>query len=84
MLHKIFSFLRPTRLLLFLFAALAPAFALAAGSEAKVELSFTNSDRWLLGASALLAIIAIVVGFMIRSWVLQQSDGNDKIILFFL
>ncbi|MDQ2985576.1 MAG: sodium/proton-translocating pyrophosphatase [Armatimonadota bacterium] len=61
-----------------LFLALASVPAFASGSEANVKLVFTAEDKNYLYISLALAIISIVVGFLIRSWVLKQSPGNEK------
>jgi len=52
--------------------------AFAAGAEANVKLAFTDQDKIYLYVSLALAVISILVGFMVRSWVLRQSPGNDK------
>ncbi len=64
--------------LLTLLILAVPSLALAAGSEAKVVLSFTNSDMYFLYASLVLSFIAIAVGFMLRSHVLKMSPGDEK------
>jgi K(+)-stimulated pyrophosphate-energized sodium pump len=60
------------------FAALLPGLALAAGSEAKVELKFTQGDMTFLMISLGLALLSILVGWAISRWVTSQSDGDDK------
>lgn len=66
------------RLILSLFA-LVPVAAFASGGE-NVKLQFQASDKMYLFISLGMAAIAIVAGFMIRSWVLKQSAGTAKMI----
>jgi K(+)-stimulated pyrophosphate-energized sodium pump len=66
-----------SRLVLALFA-LVPTVAFAAGAESKVKLNFTQSDKNYLYISLGLALLAIVTGFAIRSKVLAQSPGDEK------
>jgi K(+)-stimulated pyrophosphate-energized sodium pump len=75
-IQKIFSAIarRGATLLLSLFSASA----FAAGAEANVKLVFTNQDKIYLYISLGLALIAILFGFGIRSWVLRQSPGTEK------
>ena len=61
-----------------LFAALFGVSAFAAGSEANVKLVFTAEDKNYLYISLALAVISILFGFGIRSWVLKQSPGTEK------
>ncbi|MBA3727080.1 MAG: sodium/proton-translocating pyrophosphatase, partial [Armatimonadetes bacterium] len=49
-----------------------------ASSEANVKLVFTDQDKMFLYVSLALALLAIVVGFAIRGWVLKQSPGSEK------
>lgn len=63
--------------LLFAMMALLPMLALAAGGE-NVVLEFTGSDKNFLYASLGFGILAIVVAFMLQSYVLKQDPGNEK------
>ncbi len=65
-----------SRLALFIFLLL-PSLALAAGGE-NVELVFTQSDRNFLLASLAMSVLAIVVGFWLRAWVLRQDPGSEE------
>jgi Na+/H+-translocating membrane pyrophosphatase len=59
-------------------AALAtPSTVLAAGGE-NVALEFTQGDYIYLGISAVLAIVAIVYGMMLRSKLSALSPGDEK------
>ena len=54
-----------------------PTLALAA--EGDVVLSFTGkNDKMLLGISLALGLVALIVGWMIRTMVLRESPGNEK------
>jgi K(+)-stimulated pyrophosphate-energized sodium pump len=75
-IHKFFSAI--ARRLAPLTLIFAGTSAFAAGAEANVKLAFTSQDKIYLYVSLALALIAILVGFMVRSWVLKQSPGNDK------
>lgn len=65
-------------ILVALFALFVPAFALAAGAEAKVALQFQQSDMIYLYISLGLAVLAIVVGWMIAASVMKRSPGTDE------
>ncbi len=63
--------------LFLLLAMFLPVASFASGGE-NVKLEFQGSDKMYLYISLAMAIVAIIAGFMIRSWVLKQSAGTDK------
>lgn len=54
-----------------------PSISSAAGGE-NVKLNFSNTDKYYLYASLGFGILALVVGFVLRSSVLKQSPGDEK------
>ena len=62
--------------LLLLMLLMSPLAAFA--GEANVQLNFTKSDQVYLFISLVIGGISLLVGFMIRSSVLKQSPGDEK------
>jgi K(+)-stimulated pyrophosphate-energized sodium pump len=56
---------------------LLPTFSFAAGGE-NVKLIFSSQDKIYLGISGAFGLIALGFAFGLRSWVLKQSPGNEK------
>ncbi|MBV6502332.1 MAG: putative K(+)-stimulated pyrophosphate-energized sodium pump [Fimbriimonadales bacterium] len=75
--RKIAGAFKPQRNLLLGALLLAPTALLAVGGEG-VSLQFTANDKLFLWISLALAVIAIVTGFLIRSWVQKQPGGSEK------
>ncbi len=77
---KLFRLASPRALVLTALAALIsmlPTMALAAG-ESDVVLKFSGNDKTWLIASLVLGAISVAFAFGVRSWVLSQSPGSEK------
>ncbi|MBL8066678.1 MAG: sodium/proton-translocating pyrophosphatase, partial [Chthonomonadaceae bacterium] len=55
-----------------------PVLTRASGGEENIQLQFGSQDYIYLGISAAIGVIAIIVAFAVRSKILSQSPGDEK------